>query len=734
MLSVHRFFIISASLGLLSLPVIAVVLVYSVFIRSVEEPELEPPPRPLSAQPPTGAATPGPTVERTPEPTATVMPTPTAAATPTLTPEPELSPTPEATTTLTPTPPPTPVHPVTAAPVPAPTLTAPTLTMIAPTPIVPVIPAPTPTNPTPEPTPTPMPMPEATPVPEPTATALPPMPTPTATPAPKPELPNGYANLQGAQYLEDTNSAIAQRIRALPWVADGVTTAERDAAEALLDIATFRASLFLEVAEKTWLEAGSVAELDATLPALASILRANTPGFQEIIAMPFLDTLSEPDLTALESLSGLAAADLDAFRRVMANETVKDGISNREARIVSLLYGVNQTNPDLVETLLDPTETSLRERIIELPQAGQVTLTIIRIKAGAERSMDLLEHSVRTAEALVGEPFPTKHVTLLFGDAVGDSADGAYFGTHIAALPKYDVHGSSAEAEAAGGVIAHQVGRYYWNGSADWLDEGAAGFTAAVAEQSRVDRPLEPYNYPCVQFTNLQELESANPTRGTASFRCNYSLGERLFLDLHRGLGDHAFREGLRLLYLRAVARGDNPAAPGSIGEVAEAFKSVPHYSGAVVENIVQHVIDRWYDGSKPYDTQRMDSQPVDAELSRINGEIEEAYITLPGRSSPVDKLSTEAQDAWIMLNLEYSQDYSGGLRRIELEVVEYFEDGFPYRRADYTLRVNSRSSGDTIKYRVGPGPGRAFAPGRHWIYVYHRGHKAAEVVYEVTR
>ena len=33
----------------------------------------------------------------------------------------------------------------------------------------------------------------------------------------------------------------------------------------------------------------------------------------------------------------------------------------------------------------------------------------------------------------------------------------------------------------------------------------------------------------------------------------------------------------------------------------------------------------------------------------------------------------------------------------------------------------------------VGPGPGRHWAAGRHWVLVYHQGVKVAAVAYEVT-
>ena len=67
---------------------------------------------------------------------------------------------------------------------------------------------------------------------------------------------------------------------------------------------------------------------------------------------------------------------------------------------------MNQVKPDLVAELLDFPRLTLEERVIELPGAGPVHLAIFRTGPGSARSMDLLEHGVRTAEDLVGEPFP----------------------------------------------------------------------------------------------------------------------------------------------------------------------------------------------------------------------------------------------------------------------------------------------------------------------------------------
>ena len=594
-------------------------------------------------------------------------------------------------------------------------------------------------RPTPAPTPRLIPMPTgvptfaptATPIPTPTPTPVPPTPTPAPpTPTPTPNLPPGYADLQNAGNLEQTNQAVARAIRNLPWVADGVNPAEQDAAETLIYLAAKSPSLFGNLGGKPWVRSGSFPELDVALHYLERIFSLDPAVAEEIAAMQFLDRLEPSDLVALKSLNRLADDDYEVFRRVMAHRNIRDGIFDQEAEIVALLSGVNRINPDLLATLLGSPRTTLERRTIKLPRAGRVNLTIIRTGPGAARSMDLLEHSVRTIEDFLGVPFPQKYVALLFEDAVSSSADGTNFGTHMAILPRYDVDDGSHEADASGRIIAHEVAHYYWSGAENWLDEGAAEFTAAISEQARVGLPLEPDNYPCSPVSNIKELEQQGYGQGEAGFRCNYSLGERLFLDLHRGLGEYFFLPGLARLYRAVESGNDSQGVKAGIEELRAAFEvnTTSEYAA------VNRAILRWYNGTGSYDTENLDTSPVVARLPSVNGWVDRAYVTLSRGGEPVARFSAKEVSDGLWLTLEYSYDLQSSSQELELEVVEYFEDGFPYLRHTFSLVAERRYSGGALWQSVGPGPGQEWAPGRHWVYVYHQGRKVAEVEFEVTR
>ena len=296
-----------------------------------------------------------------------------------------------------------------------------------------------------------------------------------------------------------------------------------------------------------------------------------------IVGMPFLETIEPPDISAITSLRLLAAYRPETFVGVMSHTALSDGITDDVALIVSTLNGVAKTNPGLVDVLLDPSKVSLEQRNITLPLTGDVVLFIIRTGPGAATSMDLLEHSVRGVEKFMGLPLPTNYVGLLYEDAVSGNAAGTNFGTHIAILPKYDIDDGSREAEFASSNNAHEVAHYYWSGNGDWVDEGAAEFLASVIDGARTGRPIAVSNPPCGHAGSLAELESLGISKGDLEFRCNYSLGERLFVDLYRSLGHERFRQGFRALYLASEIEDEVDDRRGTsvgIEHIREAFRS----------------------------------------------------------------------------------------------------------------------------------------------------------------
>ena len=238
--------------------------------------------------------------------------------------------------------------------------------------------------------------------------------------------------IEEISYIDYGDAEIASSVVSLGWVQDGIEDVEVEAIEKVAYIANEDAGVASSVVSLGWVEDGiENAEVDL-IEALASIADKNAEEALRIVGMPFLETIEPPDISALASLRQLAAFKLDTFESVMSHAALRDGITEDLAPIVATLDGVAETNSGLIDVLLDSARVSLERRTITLPLAGDVVLDIIRTAPGAARSMDLLEHSVRTAEEYMDAPLPTKYVGLLYENAVFGSSAGTNFGTHIA--------------------------------------------------------------------------------------------------------------------------------------------------------------------------------------------------------------------------------------------------------------------------------------------------------------
>ena len=524
------------------------------------------------------------------------------------------------------------------------------------------------------------------------------------------------------------DAGVASSVVSLGWMQDGIEELEVTTIEKLSYIANKDRGVGLSIVALDWVQDGiEDSEVDL-IDTLASIANKNAGEALRIVSMPFLETVEPPDISAINSLRLLAAFEPETFVRVMSHAALLDGISNDIAPIVATLNGVAKTTPGLIDVLLDPSRVLLERRIITLPLSGDVVLDIIRTAPGAVRSMDLLEHSVRSAEEYMGAPLPTNYVGLLYESAVHGSYAGTNFGTHIAILPKYDIDDGTTDAKFAGSNIAHEVAHYYWSGNEDWVDEGAADIMASIIEGAGTGAPIAVTNPPCAHAGGIAELESLDISRGDIEFRCNYSLGERLFVDLNLTLGDERFRQGFRALYLASEIEDDADDLRGTsvgIDHVGEAFRSD--------DEAERTVIARWYNGTEPYDLSRLDSGPIDPGLPSINGRIDETYIVTSTGGPPVSDFSAQDITDWVYLTLKYSYKVSGPTREAPMEIVEYYEDGFEFSRRSHTLTAEARYSGGTSWFSVGQSPSGKWAPGRYVVYVYAGERKVAEVEYEVT-
>ena len=304
------------------------------------------------------------------------------------------------------------------------------------------------------------------------------------------------AAVENLSFIANADVALAGRIVDMPWLQDGVTELESVAVDNLFWIADADVGVARQVVSMTWLADDVTVAESSVVKDLWHIAYKDAAAATRLVGMPFLRTLEPPDVVATESLASLALSNAPAFREVMSHSTFTNGITDEWAPIIATLYHVSEEAPALVDILLDPARVTQEWRTVKLPHSGAVDLVIIRTGPGARRSMDLLEHSVRSAEEFMGLPLPTNYAGLLFGNTVSGYSEGTNYSTHIAVLPEYDVDDGGENAEFAGHLIAHEVAHYYWASGRDWIDEGVSDFMASIAENARAGRPIEATNYP----------------------------------------------------------------------------------------------------------------------------------------------------------------------------------------------------------------------------------------------
>ena len=391
---------------------------------------------------------------------------------------------------------------------------------------------------------------------------------------------------------------------AMPWARDEITAPEGRAIRYLYFAGRYVRPLANKLLEKSWMHDDITADEATVIQNLYWTARVRDDEEQQSAAieaalqmldMPFLDDVASPDAHAVRSLERLGDFGIDVLLDVMSHPMIDDGITDEEAKIVTLLGGTYSYRQESVEVLLRGTGVYLQERVIELPLSGEVMLTMIRIRDQITPSMDFLEHSLRTIEEFMGVPLPTNYIAYYFDDAVRATAGGQHFGTHIASKLHYDVENGWSWHRTPF-HIAHEVGHYYWGGgSQKWLKEGAADFLGSVSEHVRVDKPVETTRNPCASADKIFHLEGLDAEYGTNEGKCFYSLGESLYHDLYDGLGEDTFRQGFRSLYLKSRAEDYSDDCEGTalgICHLVAAFKADVSDAQATK---VDEIVARWY-------------------------------------------------------------------------------------------------------------------------------------------
>ena len=500
-------------------------------------------------------------------------------------------------------------------------------------------------------------------------------------------------DLQNAKWLQYHQPDTAQKLAELPWVRDGMDTEEE---EKILDH-------LLQI-----LVSNSTQELLTLDPAADPAAPTAS-----ILNMPFIQSIGRGDAQAIESLKNIAIDDTTKLKTILDHQTFSAGITDEWTPIIATLWGVQRNNPSLIPVLLDPRETSIESRTITLPLTGMVDLHLIRLGTGGNReTMDALEEAVKNAEFFMHLPLPVRMVSILFADSITPSYIGNNFGSGIAVKPEHE-----KDQENLPQTLAHEVAHYYWSGNQNWIDEGMSNVMETYHRWLTNGVTMTPNEYPCPHATNIQLLERMNPSTHEGAFKCNYSLGERLFLDLWDNMGDVPFREAAQRLY---QMRSDENRT--SIANVKSAFNNSP-------------TADRWYSNPTPRRGRTTAEPPPTWRLDEINGTVTEIGIALSKDGPPITSFSSRSHTGPAYLYLRYDHPkFAEESWTANITMTEVFEDGFIYGTTLWQLKIKGIHMGGIWRLPTGPRPGERWKPGLHRAMLHDpSGDKIAEAAWQVT-
>ena len=326
-----------------------------------------------------------------------------------------------------------------------------------------------------------------------------------------------------------------------------------------------------------------------------------------VLEMPFLQRVDSLDNWTLISLSKLSRRENEKYlERILSAPMFSAGVTDENASLLFVLEEAifNQpeiifrtseevpTHDELVDVLLDPAQTVIEKREIQLPLAGLVRLSVIRPGVQASDisdslTMDLLEQAIRSQEEFMGVAFPQNHAVVLSAEIYPSAGTGGHRALIVTRFPENR------------GVIAHEVAHTYWSYGIGWIKEGAAEFLEEISRQAYDGTPLPTSEPPCLLFDNLYDLERSD-LGSNEIYRsgCPYFLGRGIFRELYERLGDGTARSGFARLYL--ALRDDSYARICSRDDWSACYVQTAFSEGATAEQaaIIEEIIARRYYGS----------------------------------------------------------------------------------------------------------------------------------------
>ena len=451
--------------------------------------------------------------------------------------------------------------------------------------------APVPPTGTPKPTNTPELLPTSTPAADPTLapTVTPtPAPTPTLLPTRTPTPPNPLANVERADRLEPE---FANRLRTLPWVADGIDYTERKAAQMLVDSANHYRDTFEALLQKPWVTDGDLtaAETDA-IYGIRWTARRDEASALRILDMPFLETLEYDDSLAVLALHRLARyTDDGRFKVLMEHPTLEGGITDDLTTLVAAVGTIREA--DEVKRMLNPGYANIEVYTGQTELTPELRISIVR--PHSEPRPETMPELVRIAELLENTmqvPLPKPHLIFVISDwAVSVSGRGISQGRRYDFA--YGLRGDREDTQRFASqyatdrpmlpsVMIHEIGHdYFGNELKSWLNHTPVKTFEYVYRLDGRDPSDVPeavlntiHQRSGCEARNIQHLEEMNPpSSDRTNSLCHHYLGYWMGRELLEAVGLTEYFARMRRFYHlkeELVAAG---AEPG-IAEIRELF------------------------------------------------------------------------------------------------------------------------------------------------------------------
>ena len=486
-----------------------------------------------------------------------------------------------------------------------------------------------------------------------------------------------------------------------------------------------------EIAGLPWATDGQTASEKVTLGWLGLLQEYNPSLASALTRMPFLQDHTPGDRQAIQTLTIISEFEPGYATEIATHTGFADGggIDNTEAKIIAVM-SIPYFDGDaaLIELLADYGTVEQRKTVGRY--VNPLNFSIVRWLQPKQNSklMQTATTAVSDAETLMGQALPTDFVGILVSDL--PSAAAANNGISIQADAGFDGRYSDRIRQL---VIAHEIGHYWWGtgegaSQEHWISEGAADYIGAYSVRSQFnENDLHTGTYPCPYYRTIEHLRADNPQYGiepSYGSLCNYSLGERLFIDLDRSMTTPQFNAAFRNLHQRLTTYEQDEIDQGQ--SLMRAFCPECASNAWDLGN-TGHTLARRYgekvltDGSAPTGSIPRLGVPQSAAIIDTRAENYQYGIAEVSASSP-------DQRRWLRINFS---EVNNPPETVRIQVWQYHEDREPWYGYWQERRVYSWEERAWFNAYLGSPQRRAI--GHHWVYIYNeQGQKIAEAEYQV--